>query len=364
MLTCESYSGRKRICCSYREEGSDHRQPCSNCVNKGLKCIAGPASGRTRTGPALELAISNRACNIPRAFAHCTQCRRAKKRCSLVKNKTAAKCNECIKTNEACTFEAIQRTNARARLDSKIVTRTQSAPITYTKPARNVTQFIKTKLAYPVELDWDGDAPCQWCMDVGHGILGLGPLLEVEVLDMHDGNGYIEVSGGYFGAGIGPSRMCTECTTERLEIAACLEHQIQDLQQIEGMNVNEFDFTCVMDYLMPGMAASAPFSWCSVCPNPAFYGCCKPIDSEINALVAVEGAEQQHGCGLKLCNNCAESLVHEKGGDLEALVEGIREQDEDEIALRADVDLILPSGQLVRRLGGFGNLGGSFPEIF
>ena len=281
------------------------------------------------------------------------QCRKAKKWCSLVKIKAAAKCNECIKTNEDCTFEAIQRTNAHARLGSKIVARIQGSLTQYPKPVRNVTQFIKTKLAYPIELNCEGDVSCQWCQDVGHGILGLGPELEVEVLDMNDGNGYIEVSGGYFGAGLGPSRMCTKCTIERLKIAACLEHNIQDLKQLDGVSVDEFDLGSVMDYLMPGKAACAPFAWCSICPNPATYACCKPMDPEINALVGVEWGEYQHGCGLKLCNNCAKSLIHEKGGDLEALVEGIKEQDNYGFGLRADVDLVLPSGGLVRRIGGF-----------
>ena len=179
MLTGEPYSGHKRICCSYREEGSDHRQPCSNCANKRLKCIAGPASGRTRTGPALDSALPGRVCTSRRAFVRCRQCRNAKRWCSLVKNKTATKCDECIKTNEKCTFEAVHKATARARLSGTIAARPQGLLNTYPKPTGNITQFIKTKLAYPIKLDYDGGFPCQWCEDIGHGIFGLGPTLEV-----------------------------------------------------------------------------------------------------------------------------------------------------------------------------------------
>ena len=186
---------------------------------------------------------------------------------------------------------------------------------------------------------------------MGYGILGLGEALAVEVMDFNDGNGYIELDGGYSGAGYGPSRMCDKCTFERLAIAACLGHNIQDLKRIDGMHIDNFDFDCVFDYLLPGMAASAPFSWCSICPNPAFHACCKQLDMGITGMEGTEGAEQWHGCGLKLCEDCAMSLINESGGDLEALVEGIKDRGEGVIGLRADVDLILPRGELVRRIG-------------
>ena len=118
---------------------------------------------------------------------------------------------------------------------------------------------------------------------------------------------------------------------------------------MKGVAIDKFSSSTVMDYLMPGRAASAPFSWCSVCPNPASYTCCKPMDKEIQALVGV--SENHLGCGLKLCSACAEALVHDHAGDLDALVREINEQDTSGFALRADVDLILRGGEVVRRMG-------------
>ena len=44
---------KRRVTCSYRTQ-EDHQGPCENCNNKGFKCVAGPASGRTRSGPSLD----------------------------------------------------------------------------------------------------------------------------------------------------------------------------------------------------------------------------------------------------------------------------------------------------------------------
>lgn len=171
-------------------------------------------------------------------------------------------------------------------------------------------------------------------------------------MDFHDGNGYIELCGGYFEAGMETSRMCDNCAFARLAIAACLKHEVQDISLIEGMDINDMDLDCIYDYLRPGMAATAPFSWCSICPNPALYACCKQADMLVSEPDEVEGTEQKHGCGLKLCGDCAACLVHDSEGALEALVEKIREEDPSGMSLRADADMILPGGELVGRIAG------------
>jgi len=49
---------KNKIKCSYRYEGSDHSKACDHCFNLGHNCVAGPFSGRMRTGPALGQKIS------------------------------------------------------------------------------------------------------------------------------------------------------------------------------------------------------------------------------------------------------------------------------------------------------------------
>ena len=215
-----------------------------------------------------------------------------------------------------------------------------------------MTQFIKTNLVHPIELNYVGDKPCQWCQDLGYGIMGVGDEIEVEVVDFNDGNGYIEIDGGYFGAGYEPSRMCDECTFERLAIAACLKHDVMDLMSIASMDMDSFDFSCVDDYLTPDMAGTATFPWCSICPNPAFFACCKQSDIGLTGPDGLEGSGQQHGCGLRLCEECARCLILESQGELELLVENMKGKVGGGMRLRADVDLILPKGELVGRIGG------------
>lgn len=96
-----------------------------------------------------------------------------------------------------------------------------------------------------------------------------------------------------------------------------------------------------MEFLMPGKAEEVPFEWCSVCPSPAGFGCCKRQQDEEDALGGV-------GCGLRLCESCAVVLVHECEGSLERLVGRVRE--EGGLGVRADVQILLPEGELLRRV--------------
>ena len=246
-------------------------------------------------------------------------------------------------------FNATSRTRSRSICANAIVTEFEEYRTFNPNLAKADTHFIRTQLAHPIILNCNDDAPCHWCQDLGYGILGLGPAREVEVLDMNDGAGYVEVGGGYYGAGMDPSRMCTKCAVDRLEIAACLDHHIEDLRPIEGASHEPWDPNLVMDYMMPGMAATAPFMWCSVCPHPALYTCCKPSNEEVQALL---GSQDSYlGCGLNLCKDCAEVLVHDVGGNLDSLVREKRHGDDHDVTLRADVDLILRDGEVVRRMG-------------
>ena len=338
-------SGRKRISCPYLKGDSDHSKPCAHCAAKGLRCIAGPASGRTRTGPALDSLCYGKVHTIRKAFARTAQKGVSKRKRSLDNKETATKRDDHLESHKDQLFEAPSRADAWAGGRSTIDAGIQRSSTTNAKVVKNETFFIRTQFAHPILLNINENTSCQWCQDTGFGIFGLGPLLEVEVLDMKDGTGYVEIAGGYAGAGMESSRMCTECTMNRLEIAACLAHNIEDLSEIKRASNDTSD---VMKYLMPGMAASAPFIWCSVCPGTALYTCCKPVSPDVQGLLGRK--DSKSGCGLKLCKDCAEALVYDAGGDLDALVQSIEQEDPDGVSLRADVDLILRGGEVVRRM--------------
>lgn len=181
-----------------------------------------------------------------------------------------------------------------------------------------------------------------------YGLLGL-PEVEVEVIDSHDGQGYIEVIDGHLGNGIPPSRMCEFCTLERLRITACAKH---DIEPIEGMDPEDFDTESVMDWIAPGMADQAPFPWCTICPNPAFSACCTEIDMGMGGQEENLCLGDMKGCGLLLCESCTVSLVNEHEGKLDGLIDELKKEKDGlgELGIRADADFLHSKGELLRRM--------------
>lgn len=133
--------------------------------------------------------------------------------------------------------------------------------------------------------------------------------------------------------------MCVCCTLDRFAVIGCEAHELQTL---EGAKTQGYNPETVMEALMSGTVADVEWEWCFVCPGPAMYGCGRPNEME------------EVGCGLRLCEECAIILASECQGDLEALVvmkmtEG--GEDGNDFALRADADLLLRNGELMRRAG-------------
>ena len=306
--TCEGCRSRRQQC-SYRAQGGDHTKPCQQCANASRKCVAGPASGRTRTGPSLDQDASRAGLRPPVS----------------VKGKE--------KEHGICGHK-----------------RKKPAAAEPTKPSRCRT--ITTKLAHPIQFNYaydddEGTAPCHWCEDAIYGILGLGEV-EVEVMDNEDGQGFIEIVDGHT-ATYGHSRMCEFCTTDRLKITACKNHE---LKPIEGMDPENFDHSAVMEWMMPGMASLAPFAWCSICPSPAFFCCSTRPDIDMDGQAENLYLGDQKGCGLMLCESCAVTLANEHEGKLYRLIDSLgKTGDDGGFVLRADADFLHPKGELLRRMG-------------
>lgn len=357
-LTCSG----KRIVCSYRDQKSDHSIPCSYCATRRLRCIAGPASGRTRLGPCLDAVSPSKSlfcqdvAKYVKPFSACTGCLKSKIRCSHSTQGTAKDgrpCVRCRKDNTQCTFEPRNRVKVQQHNQNVLSRELPPALPNTTRIShkKGEIQIIKTKIAYPLYFSYSGDEPCQWCQDPFYGLLGLGEKEEVEVIDF-DGEGYVELSGGHAEDGHPPSRMCDECTLDRLIIAACRFHEIEMIADIDP---DTFDHDAALEFLAPGKAASAPFSWCSVCPAPALFTCCSEradLDLE-DEEVKEKDEDRPRGCGLHLCQACAVTLVKEKAGKLGSLVESLKmEDDPGGFGLRADVEFLLPEGELLRRMSG------------
>ena len=356
--TCEACRSRRQHC-SYKDKGGDHAIPCQQCANTSRKCVAGPASGRTRTGPSLDQHYSQRQRLQPRIpKVECTQCLQGKKRCSYRHHKEQAERShdgneDSIHTVQLMDLPPITSDKEKGKeCGIRSHKRNEPAGVVPTKSSRSRT--ITTKLAHPIQFNYtydddEGIAPCHWCEDVIYGILGLGEV-EVEVIDSGDGQGYTEVSNGHTET-YGHSRMCAFCTTDRLKITACQNHE---LQLIEGMNPEIFDYQAVMEWMMPGMASLAPFAWCSICPNPAFFCCSTKPNIDMDGQEEDLYLGEQKGCGLLLCESCAVSLVNEHEGKLENLIDGLGNGGGDGgFGIRADANFLHPEGELLRRMAAF-----------
>lgn len=369
--TCEGCRSRRQQC-SYREKGDDHTKPCQQCANASRKCVAGPASGRTRTGPSLgqgapRLAPRPRKQNAQprkqcaqtrRSNVGCTQRLRDKELCSHISYMEQAECGHCCRGGTSSTVESPE---SQAPMSSKgrekehgICSHKRSQPAAAEPTKSNRYRTITTKLAHPIQFNYgydddEGTAPCHWCEDAIYGILGLGEV-EVGIFDNEDGQGFIEIVDGH-AATYGHSRMCEFCTTDRLKITACKNHEIEP---IASMDPDKFDYKGVMEWMMPGMASLAPFAWCSICPSPAFYCCsAKPGIDMIGQEEDLYLGDQK-GCGLLLCESCAVTLIGGHEGKLDRLIDSLEKDGEDGgFGIRADANFLHSKGELLRRMGLF-----------
>lgn len=372
--TCEGCRSRRQQC-SYREKGNDHTEPCMQCANTSRKCVAGPASGRTRTGPSLDQGAlrsaprprkqrsqtRKRTAQLRRPNVSCTQCLRDKKWCSRIDYREPAECSHCCNGGITRTVASLDpqatTSNKEKEKEHKTCSHKRSKQAAAEPTKSNRCRTITTKLAHPIQFNYaydgeEGTAPCHWCDDAIYGILGLGEV-EVEVIDNEDCQGFTEIVDGHTGT-YGHSRMCEFCTTDRLKITACNNHEIEP---IEGMDPDNFDFNAIMEWMMPGMASLAPFSWCSICPSPAFFSCTTKPDINMDNQEEDLYLGDQKGCGLLLCESCAITLVSEHEGKLDRLIDSLgNDRGAGGFGIRADASLLHSEGELLRRMGGFSSM--------
>lgn len=372
--TCEGCRSRRQQC-SYREKGGDHTKPCQQCAKASRKCVAGPASGRTRSGPSLDQSaprprkqnaqpINQRShpqkqnAQPQRPNTKCIQRLRDKESRSHLNLGESAECSHCCNGGICCIVASLDpqatSSNKGKEKEHAICSHKRSEPAAAKPTKPNRCRTITTKLAHPIEFNFaydddEGTGKCHWCEDEIYGILGLGKV-EVEIIDNEDGQGFIEIVDGH-SAMYGHSRMCEFCTTARLKITACRSH---DIEPIESMDPETFDYTAVMECMMPGMASSAPFKWCSICLSPAFFSCSTKSDVDMEVEEEDLYLGDQKGCGLLLCNSCAVALVSEHEGKLDKLIDSLEnlenDGDDEGFVIRADARFLHPEGELLRRM--------------
>ena len=390
---CEQCAHR-RVVCSFRD-AKDRSGPCQQCEDKSFKCIAGPKTGRTRTGPSLNRPLLSRRHRVRKGRRASVQVGDSGPRHRPVRCGMETPCRidtGCGKDNvygvdigcgsdTGCAHETAKPTKRdystfvnesnsatphptsprqlstetilpepKRRWKNSTTARLSSLTETLdtTKiPAKTpVSETIRTKLAHPITLNHNTEAggpPCEFCEDTTNGIFGLKQRL-VEVMDFHNGDGYIEIGNGYAQEGHQPIYVCVACTESRLQIVKCMCHSMQSVNT-EGDDKYELELDTYHH---------APFQLCSVCGMQAFFACNTPC------------RVPEIGCGLALCERCEpfsgqltewierlEKLVSEllqAGATSQSGSESPMSVDE-EALVRADACLLKADGQIAQKFG-------------
>ena len=336
--SCLSCRRRKSIC-SFTTE-VDHRGPCKSCAASSIVCIAGPLHPRTLTKPTLGQGPSESPNLMLRPKDPATTLTERKRDMEALPPRRNTHTPGSPGSDGTQLMKLGIGANHQQEIPHKVVP---------TNTPHGVIHTIVTYFAHPISFNFEptmesGPPACHWCDDLRYGLLGLGPI-ETEVIDYRDGRGYEEIANGHAGAGHLPSRMCTGCTLDRLMIAACIPHQVEPLP---GVNTDSYVFNSFRHYLVPGMTSSAPFEWCSICPTPASYYCCKRQEPDLSSDDTTETPEARVGCGLLMCESCAGGLMAQYDGVLEHHIDALKLEGE-RFVMRADADFLHPKGELLRR---------------
>ncbi|EAW14314.1 putative C6 finger domain protein [Aspergillus clavatus NRRL 1] len=314
---------RSKKSCSYNHGETDHSLPCEQCRAMGMKCIAGPAKDKPPQKAKITTEEAELETHVPTA------------------------------TTPGTIWDTIPPLPSNGELlDPLFVPLGSEIDLgslsnNLGQPSTSSIHTIQTSLAHPVNFTYeppsDGSSPCHWCSNFAYGIMGLGKRT-VEVIDFGDGR-YVEVGGGHVSEGHEPSRMCVICALERIHVVNCPGHRIVPLR---GYKVETFDFKAAYNSMVPvpGQTPKRTNPWCSLCPNPAFFGCGTLQTVNKYQEPVAPSSPDVKGCGLLLCDRC-ELLMRAFRGDLTKVV-AKNEQGNAEFGSRADVNYILPGNDLYR----------------
>jgi hypothetical protein len=213
----------------------------------------------------------------------------------------------------------------------------------------NITTSFSHPIIFYHEPQSNDLDPCSWCDSSIFGLWGYS-LREVEVLPHGGEQGYMEISGGHGQDGQEQTKMCRGCTRQRIRMMDC-QHMVEPIKNLDkttlDMDAIGESFRALEQGREEGEELIQRVVWCSICVAPARYNCCsKPLG----------------GCGLKLCQMCADLLTkvkrrlskdRVKGKLLDDLV-ALWGQDvwnrDGKGELRADVDFLLTTGELSGRI--------------
>jgi hypothetical protein len=193
------------------------------------------------------------------------------------------------------------------------------------------TKMIKTNWVHPIDYCCRPEA-CNFCEDFRYSLFGCGAI-NIEVIQLEPGV-YEEMGGGHRERGMTPTKICLNCSTERIAIAKCPKHEVL---RIDGSVDKEFNSGSFLRQISATHHPEHPT--CSICIRPARYACATRQKEDAFGLPIKEN--EVCGCGLLLCNDCAR-VVASCGLNMDHL----ERQTGSSVTLRADREFLLPGSDL------------------
>ncbi|KAF2668319.1 hypothetical protein BT63DRAFT_273161 [Microthyrium microscopicum] len=307
-----------------------------------------------------------------RKFKTCTECRLAEEECSLKEWSDEPPCESCADADIACTFLGLRdvkrKLGAANKGKSKATTKgaemstsTDSSEESEDSAAEEPEDTslpsisVNTGLAHPVSF-FCRSADCKWCMHTSYGVLMPGFKTNVTVRPTADGLQWHEASDNSGNRSVGhpPSKMCLDCCETRISIIACpRRHDIKEIPGAMHMSkASRSQYQAAFSRLLRNEMKESDV-WCSVCPNLAIHTCQakRHHDGFGNKLDPRD--EKANGCGLKLCDWCAQGLS-EMNGNFEAFVNKMMSEERDKarykLGPRPDAELLSGKGLLLKNL--------------
>ncbi|KAJ5142354.1 hypothetical protein N7526_003349 [Penicillium atrosanguineum] len=362
--TCEGCK-KHREPCSYSSGDYDHSQPCRWCFRHGFDCIVGPAkrqppcaAGQSQhSHPPTVMQLSQQNMEQPTENL-CDASSKHLDVTDLAHGPSEDARPKGLEEHIKMPPESDAESDITLPSKISIITRYTSTPTTNPSWTSEATPSPDSRAFQPPnslphsltvwhEIPTDGSEPCDWCYNFAYGIAGYEPLRPELTGVYHDpctGQRYTYTDRRE------PSRMCINCTIDRVAILDCAHSKIEPLP---GLPLNKLEVCAAFEELAEAslglkegsMHAGKPFPspgypWCSICREPASYQCTGPQAMNNNKLSFEGYIPAVRGCCLRLCDYCAHYAKLYRG-DLDAVNKRGEEDPNNKIELRADVAFIL-----------------------
>ncbi|KIW90270.1 uncharacterized protein Z519_08914 [Cladophialophora bantiana CBS 173.52] len=208
--------------------------------------------------------------------------------------------------------------------------------------SQNEVFTIQTPWAHPINFKYleTPEQPCHFCHDFRYGIYGYGPI-SADVFQFPGETELREVGNGHQSRGKAATRMCVNCSLNRLYISRCRVHSMQRFAVRSDQVYYKYISQLIDEWYPRGPALKhGAYYSCSLCCQPAFWRCC--ADQRIDKYLRKVEDGKGRGCGLILCESCVAQVKVDQGVLKRSTVQKVNGHD----TRRADMEFLFAGSLL------------------